>query len=480
MRRAGRLLILLCHRAHGPAPPLRAGVPAHVPAGSTWARARQCMRARPRAPPFFVMPRCKLQRARPAAAGPSRWPQRAARPVRVDHSKVLHLEARGERLLELVRLVRVRHHEGVQVLAAAHLELGGARGLLDLDRCGGRGNKASGAQRSAPAQERASIPHGARALAPAPPPRPARPRGMRSTAPAARGAAGRTPRAAMQAAHRAGRPLLPRAAEVRSWARRRAARGRERSPRRARAPGALPRTAGVRPAGRDEEVLDLVDLLRLWDGGADGGTAARGDAASALAPSSQLTRPCAPRPPHEWMRMRHHFFFRRARARARSARGSPPRASPRDHRDAPRASRARIGRHSEPLEPAPRRRARVVRGRRFPRHCPTPTLARAQPPQNQRRERKRKKKKDGSKPRSAGAARGQRRARGAAHGAPPAPLPPSPPDTLARAPLSSPRTMAAGVGRCCERAVWRAGEGATAGACGVRQPPPPAHPHPPI
>ena len=89
------------------------------------------------------------------------------------------------------------------------------------------------------------------------------------------------------------------------------------------------------------------------------------------------------------------FFFRRALALARSARGSPPRASPRDHRDAPRASRARIGRHSEPLEPAPRRRARVVHGRRLPRHRPTPTLARAQPPQNQRRGRKRKKKKKG-------------------------------------------------------------------------------------
>ena len=42
------------------------------------------------------------------------------------------------------------------------------------------------------------------------------------------------------------------------------------------------------------------------------------------------------------------FFFRRARALARSARGSPPRASPRDHRDAPRASLARIRRHFEP------------------------------------------------------------------------------------------------------------------------------------
>ena len=42
---------------------------------------------------------------------------------------------RGKGLLELVRLVRVGHAEGVQVLAAAHLEFGLVARLLDFDGC---------------------------------------------------------------------------------------------------------------------------------------------------------------------------------------------------------------------------------------------------------------------------------------------------------------------------------------------------------
>ena len=40
---------------------------------------------------------------------------------------------RRQRLLQLVSLVRVRHRQSVQVLAAANLELGRALRLLDLD-----------------------------------------------------------------------------------------------------------------------------------------------------------------------------------------------------------------------------------------------------------------------------------------------------------------------------------------------------------
>jgi len=56
----------------------------------------------------------------------------------IDHTQrveldIDHLKARRQGLLELVRLVGVRHAERVQVLGAAHLELGHARRLLDLD-----------------------------------------------------------------------------------------------------------------------------------------------------------------------------------------------------------------------------------------------------------------------------------------------------------------------------------------------------------
>ena len=49
-------------------------------------------------------------------------------------SDLHHLKSRGQRLLELGRLIGVLHAERVQVLGAAHLELGHARRLLDLHR----------------------------------------------------------------------------------------------------------------------------------------------------------------------------------------------------------------------------------------------------------------------------------------------------------------------------------------------------------
>ena len=52
-----------------------------------------------------------------------------------DDLDLLHLEARGEGLLELVRLVGVVDAQRVEVLAAAHLELRLSADLLDLDGC---------------------------------------------------------------------------------------------------------------------------------------------------------------------------------------------------------------------------------------------------------------------------------------------------------------------------------------------------------
>ena len=77
-------------------------------------------------------------------------------------SNLLNREARRQRLLQLVRLVRVHDAQRVQVLAAANLELGRARRLLDLDGCGGEGRKGRSAPRVQP---------GARAQAAAPNPR---------------------------------------------------------------------------------------------------------------------------------------------------------------------------------------------------------------------------------------------------------------------------------------------------------------------
>ena len=51
-------------------------------------------------------------------------------------SDLHHLKSRGQRLLELGRLIGVLHAERVQVLGAAHLELGHTRRLLDLHRPG--------------------------------------------------------------------------------------------------------------------------------------------------------------------------------------------------------------------------------------------------------------------------------------------------------------------------------------------------------
>ena len=61
---------------------------------------------------------------------------------RAAHSNLLDSEARRQRLLQLVGLVRVHNAQRVQVLAAADLELGRARSLLDLDGCGARRAKA--------------------------------------------------------------------------------------------------------------------------------------------------------------------------------------------------------------------------------------------------------------------------------------------------------------------------------------------------
>ena len=46
-----------------------------------------------------------------------------------------YIQTRRERLLELLGLLGILHHQGVQVLAAAHLELDVILGLHDLDGC---------------------------------------------------------------------------------------------------------------------------------------------------------------------------------------------------------------------------------------------------------------------------------------------------------------------------------------------------------
>ena len=51
-------------------------------------------------------------------------------------SQILHSQAGGQRLLELVRLLQVLDAKSVQVLAAADLELDDVLRLLDLDGCG--------------------------------------------------------------------------------------------------------------------------------------------------------------------------------------------------------------------------------------------------------------------------------------------------------------------------------------------------------
>jgi hypothetical protein len=48
-------------------------------------------------------------------------------------SNLLNLEARGKGLLELISLVGVSNAKGVEVAAAADLELGDITSLLDLD-----------------------------------------------------------------------------------------------------------------------------------------------------------------------------------------------------------------------------------------------------------------------------------------------------------------------------------------------------------
>lgn len=52
-------------------------------------------------------------------------------------SNELHdnIQTRRERLLELLGLLGILHHQGVQVLAAAHLELDVVLGLHDLNGC---------------------------------------------------------------------------------------------------------------------------------------------------------------------------------------------------------------------------------------------------------------------------------------------------------------------------------------------------------
>lgn len=48
-------------------------------------------------------------------------------------SNLLNLKTRGERLLELISLVGVSNAKGIEVAAAADLELGDITSLLDLD-----------------------------------------------------------------------------------------------------------------------------------------------------------------------------------------------------------------------------------------------------------------------------------------------------------------------------------------------------------
>ena len=131
---------------------------------------------------------------------------------------LLDREARRQRLLQLVRLVRVHDAQRVQVLAAADLELGRARRLLDLDGCGGAAQVGVSAGVRAAARPAA----GAETL------------GLRT------GGAGRA------LASPRDRPLSRRRLALCACG----ACGRA-------------RTAGVLPARRQQEILDLHNLLRL-------------------------------------------------------------------------------------------------------------------------------------------------------------------------------------------------------------------------
>lgn len=159
------------------------------------------------------------------------------------------------------------------------------------------------------------------------------------------------------------------------------------------------------------------------------------------------------------------FFFFGARSLSREARvaalHAPPPATTAT-RPAPHArALGVILNPSSPLLAAAR--ASFMGGASRGTAPPPPSRARSRRKTNDVGESEKKKKRDGSKPRSAGAARGQRRARGAAHGAPPAPLSPPPHQATSR------------VRPCHPHAPWLLAWGDAASAqygARAREPPP--------
>lgn len=92
-------------------------------------------------------------------------PRPVSNQLHLDDLDVLHLEARGQGLLELVRLVRVRDAQRVQILAAAHLELGLVARLLNLDSCGRKKTGEGGGRVCRARQHVALYTHGVRVAA---------------------------------------------------------------------------------------------------------------------------------------------------------------------------------------------------------------------------------------------------------------------------------------------------------------------------